>query len=128
VGGTMIKILFKPNDYKVSQFEFIDDWQVYMLPLTKALFDGGLATADEGTSDIDGPKRVEQQLRSLLASMFIEAGWEGDGNIRCFFIPPCFTGRSDGHSTVLFHVKQRNNGTSFVIYPKDLTLSLAFND
>ncbi len=53
---------------------------------------------------------VEAQLR--------EAGWEGDGELGVLWLPPFVgVGVEDTYGTKIFHVKQSNNGTSWLASP-----------
>jgi len=45
---------------------------------------------------------------------FIEAGWEGDGDIMAFWIPPFMFRSPDTMGLHVWHVKQDNNGTSWL--------------
>ena len=66
-----------------------------------------------------------RNLRALLSMFFKEFGWRGDGEVRCIFIPPCFLGGvEDGWCKVIFHVKQHDNGTSFLAIPAECEASL----
>lgn len=61
---------------------------------------------------------VDQKLlpctQQQAAAAFIEAGWEGDGEIGAIWIPPfMFTG-GETWGAFLWHVKQSNNGTSWL--------------
>jgi hypothetical protein len=48
------------------------------------------------------------------AEAFKDAGWEGDGRIGAIGIPPFMFCRDDTWGLFLWHVKQSNNGTSWV--------------
>jgi hypothetical protein len=95
--------------YYAVGYEHIDDTCAFR-PLTEA-FDG-----DAHPIDVDN-------LRNALGSLFKDAGWEGDGEIECFFIPPCFVApdQADDYSVTLYHVKQSNNGTSYIALPRGMT-------
>ncbi len=56
--------------------------------------------------------------------IFQKSGWEGDGEINCIALSPCFSGRDDGWCDIIYHVKQSNNGTSWPAIPKSLKLQL----
>src|SRR4051794_9198187 len=45
---------------------------------------------------------------------FIAAGWEGDGFIEAFWIPPFMLPNPDTTGIHIWHVKQSNNGTSWL--------------
>ena len=65
-------------------------------------------------------KQREEELRAELSDLFRNSGWEGDGKIECFFVPPCFSSHGDEGDTsciTIYHVKQSNNGTSWLAIP-----------
>lgn len=49
-----------------------------------------------------------------LASALKEFGWEGDGALEAMMVPPFFTAGGDNYWFPVFHVKQENNGTSWI--------------
>jgi len=106
------------DDHYVVDFQFIDDFRC-VRPLSEAVRSPHFDEIDSAES-----LRKEQQLRSDLNALFREAGWEGDGEINCIFVAPCFLGCVDGWSTPVYHVKQSNNGTSWLAIPKDMKLSM----
>ena len=54
-----------------------------------------------------------------IKQLFIQAGWEGDGKIEVFAIPPVvLLDAPDGF--LIWHVKQGNNGTSWLASEKPL--------
>jgi hypothetical protein len=101
------------DTHNVVDFQFIDDDRC-LRPLIEAV----------GDSDSDEIRKQEQELRYELSTLFINAGWEGDGDIGCIFVAPCFCGAEDGWCRVVFHVKQSNNGTSWLAIPNGMRLSL----
>jgi len=102
----------------VKKYHFIDDVRC-LRPLIEAVRNPHLYNQD----DIEN-QHFEDELRSKLKAMFMQAGWEGDGEIGCMFIAPCFLGSDDGYCDIVYHVKQFNNGTSWLAIPFDLRLSL----
>ena len=69
----------------------------------------------------------ENELRVELADLFRQAGWEGDGNIECLFVPPCFSKYRENGDTwcvTIYHVKQANNGTSWLAIPNGFKFNL----
>jgi hypothetical protein len=107
----------KGNHYVVD-FHHIDDFRC-IRPLSEAVRDPHY---DE--QEAPANRQEEQQLRSELEAFFTDAGWEGDGEIGCIFVPPCLFGGKDGWCDIIYHVKQSNNGTSWLAIPKDMRLSL----
>lgn len=101
--------------YNVLSYQFIDDHRCFR-PLSDV-------------SNVEfGPEEAEikeQQLRSELTHLFKSYGWEGDGEINVVFIPPCFTGDDDGWCREIYHVKQSNNGISWLAIPTDITLQIS---
>lgn len=105
------------DSHYVVDFHFVDDFRC-VRPLRESLVD------DFSTPDPAEVEEREEQLRAELAALFRGAGWEGDGEINCIFLAPCFTAREDGWCDVIYHVKQANNGTSWLAIPRGLSLSL----
>jgi hypothetical protein len=109
---------FDLSRFYVIRYEHIDDTRCHR-PLNEAFEHlwhavSAIGTLEERTSI----------LRKQLSTLFTQAGWEGDGEIGCFFIPPPFTGRDDTWCEIIFHVKQSNNGTSFIAIPNRFEPSL----
>ena len=105
------------DSHNVVDFHRVDDFRC-VRPLRDSLEDG---FSKPDPAEVDAKER---QLRDELAALFTEVGWEGDGEINCMFVAPCFAGRDDGWCDVVYHVKQGNNGTSWLAIPRDLALSL----
>lgn len=51
---------------------------------------------------------------------FRRAGWEGDGELRLIWLPPFLFVNGDSYGIMLWHVKQQNNGTSFLCSDAEL--------
>ena len=100
------------DNYDVVSYFVIDDFRC-MHPLSEVdLYpDVVYSSSDEYMTD--------DIFKSELHNLFLSAGWEGDGEIQCIFIPPCFIfGVEDGCCRIIFHVKQKNNGISWLAIPK----------
>lgn len=68
------------------------------------------------------PKEKIDDAVHLIKERFLEYGWEGDGTIGIIWLPPFVDiGVEDTWGTYIWHVKQSNNGTSFLTcnYPLD---------
>jgi len=75
-----------------------------------------------------------RRAANLLASVFnrdeilrevqkrlLQAGWEGDGEVELIWLPPFVgAGLEDTYGVCLWHVKQGNNGTSWIASPVPL--------
>jgi len=96
------------SNYYVIDFQHIDDQRAFH------------SLADAVNGDVEGLKELTAELERL----FRKAGWEGDGTICAFFVPPVFCNRGDTHCSTLYHVKQENNGTSFLAVPKGFRFEL----
>jgi hypothetical protein len=57
-----------------------------------------------------------EKLRSTLT----ECGWEGDGHLGAMLVPPFFSNDGDNYWFPIFHVKQGNNGTSWIASERPL--------
>jgi hypothetical protein len=106
------------DDYYVVDFQFIDDVRC-IRPLSEAVRDPHQEEADSVAN-----LGKEEKLRSELGALFLAAGWEGDGEINCIFLPPCFLAREDGWCIPVYHVKQSNDGISWLAIPRDMKLSM----
>jgi hypothetical protein len=107
------------DDHHVVDFHHIDDYRC-LRPLSEAVLDPHTGEpADTATN-----RKEEERLRSELDALFRDAGWEGDGKIECIFVPPCLFGGEDGWCKIIYHVKQNNNGTSWLAIPRDMQLGL----
>ena len=60
------------------------------------------------------------QFRQRLKQALVECGWEGDGRLEAMMFPP-WLGTLTGWFPV-FHIKQSNNGTSWIASERKLTL------
>jgi hypothetical protein len=63
-------------------------------------------------------------IKAALAKAWISLGWEGDGDFTVFALPPFLAGIGSNVCQPAFHVKQGNNGTSYLAWPKDLCVDL----
>lgn len=57
---------------------------------------------------------------NAVKQLFLANGWEGDGEIGVIWIPPFIGIDEDTYGFALWHVKQLNNGTSWLASPKKL--------
>jgi hypothetical protein len=68
---------------------------------------------------------AKEEVDAYLAALrerFTSAGWEGDGKIGVIWFPPFVdVGIEDTWGTYVWHVKQSNNGTSWLAAHEDLT-------
>lgn len=63
------------------------------------------------------------RLKIILANVtriLLQSGWEGDGEIGLIWIPPFLIHGYDTGGFYVWHVKQDNNGTSWIASPKPL--------
>jgi hypothetical protein len=58
-------------------------------------------------------------LLEKVKAAFKESGWAGDGEIGLFWIPPFFYTAETTYGTWVWHVKQHDNGTSFLGFNPD---------
>ncbi|HOI52177.1 MAG TPA: hypothetical protein PLN02_07335 [Azonexus sp.] len=61
-----------------------------------------------------------QNYLDSIRSLFRGHGWEGDGRIQLFWLPPFVVNSHDTDGIYCFHVKQNNNGTSWIASPVPL--------
>jgi hypothetical protein len=55
-----------------------------------------------------------EPLVPAIKDLFKKAGWEGDGKVEIFCIPPFLPPANGADGFVIWHVKQENNGTSWL--------------
>lgn len=85
------------QDFYVYEYTFLDDLS-YVQPI-------------ENYQNITGIKDYKNEFKKL----FIEHGWEGDGELGVIWLPPFIgVGAEDTFGHYIIHVKQSNNGTSFL--------------
>jgi hypothetical protein len=68
--------------------------------------------------------------KEVLSSSVIEnvkttlkvCGWEGDGQLGAMMVPPFFAAQGDNFWFTVFHVKQVNNGTSWIASERPLSI------
>lgn len=66
------------------------------------------------------PTEGADMILAQVAAGFRAKGWEGDGSIEIFWLPPFIVKLNDTAGFIVFHVKQQNNGTSFLASPYPL--------
>ncbi|MFW2504618.1 hypothetical protein [Clostridium diolis] len=90
--------------FYVYQYQFIDNLS-YILPPSTFYDDTNL---------------MEKQI-AIVKKIFVENGWEGDGKIGLIWIPP-FLDESfdDSCGSLVWHVKQDNDGISFIASERKL--------
>lgn len=88
------------HGYYVYEYTFLDDLQFIRPP-------------EEVFADYDYVR-----LKTVIEAVkkrFLDAGWEGDGDIGILWLPPFVdAGIEDTWGTYIWHVKQSNNGISFL--------------
>ena len=61
---------------------------------------------------------------SVAKQRFLEDGWDGDGNIELMWVPPFMLKQEKQWSftkgITVWHVKQLEDGISWLLYPKEL--------
>ena len=84
----------------IYQYQFIDDLSFVRTPVQ--------VFPSETPEEL---RRVTQTIRSQL----LEAGWEGDGELGVLWLAPFVdVGIEDTNGTYVWHVKQANNGVSWL--------------
>ncbi|MBW7903796.1 MAG: hypothetical protein H3C26_20195 [Rhodocyclaceae bacterium] len=66
------------------------------------------------------PHEGAEGILQQIAEKFRAQGWEGDGDIEVFWMPPFIASRNDTAGFIVFHVRQQNNGVSFLASPYPL--------
>jgi hypothetical protein len=65
---------------------------------------------------------TDPETITTLTSLFKECGWEGDGKLEWMLVPPFFGDSTWNHWFRIYHVKQSNNGTSWIASKHRLTV------
>jgi hypothetical protein len=97
----------KPDDYIIYSYQHIDI--LLFFHLIENVFEQS--------------EKLDLYIKRIM-ERFTEKGWEGDGKINILWIPP-FLDESEDHSygSIVWHVKQNNDGISWLAVPKMLTSS-----
>ncbi len=96
----------------------IDEFSVYSYQHLDEL--SYMPRAEEMLSKLEGFQRAFDRIKARFRSQ----GWEGDGVIRLMWLPPFIgSGIEDTWGTGVWHVKQSNNGTSWLASPVPLPFS-----
>jgi hypothetical protein len=75
---------------------------------------------DLATDNLTSGPGTCEALLPAMRDLFTKAGWEGDGQLEVFQIPPFVTIDNDPDGFLVWHVKQSNNGTSWLASEKYL--------
>lgn len=59
---------------------------------------------------------------SAAKEKFLEAEWDGDGEIRLMWIPPFMLKELSTYGLIVWHVKQLENGISWILSPIEIPL------
>jgi len=73
------------------------------------------------SSDPKKKERFSPAFINNLSSTLKACGWEGDGTLSAMMVPPFFAKGGYGHWFPIFHVKQDNNGTSWIASESELS-------
>lgn len=62
----------------------------------------------------------------VAKELFSKAGWDGDGQVQLIWIPPFmfsdFANNEDAFGILIWHVKQTEDGISWLLSPRELPL------
>jgi hypothetical protein len=98
--------------YFVYQYQHLDDLRAVLKPAE--------VFGDTGQF-YDGDERSVEERVEEVKQLFLKKGWEGDGEIGLIWLPPFVDiGIEDTHGTYIWHVKQGNNGMSWLASPVEL--------
>lgn len=107
----MQKHLKRIQGYTVYQYTFLDDLSFIRSP----------AEYIAATSIFSLERLSADEIVAVVRHRFLAAGWEGDGEIGVLWLPPFVgVGVEDTWGTYVWHVKQGNNGISFLLSPVSL--------
>jgi len=102
------------KNYFVYQYHFLDDLSAILEPKDVNSYFG---------FERENSKIIENSVEEVK-KLFLKNGWEGDGDIGVIWVPPFIDigYQEDTWGTYLWHVKQSNNGTSFIGSPIKLNI------
>ena len=66
--------------------------------------------------------KVSTTFVEKLTTTLKACGWEGDGKLEAMMVPAFLSTESTGRWFLIFHVKQSNNGTSWIASEYPLTV------
>lgn len=66
-------------------------------------------------------------LFNVIKMRMIEHGWEGDGRLQFMWLPSFCFKSGDTSGGLIWHVKQGNNGTSYVVSEMELNVRVDRN-
>ena len=96
------------NKWYVYSYCFIDDLTFIQNPID-------VNEQWKNNSPFLGINKLNEIIE-LVKNRFAEEGWEGDGEIGLMWLPPFIDiGIEDTHGTYIWHVKQQNNGISWLL-------------
>lgn len=94
------------REFRVYGYEWIDDLHFIRPP----------------GDFLPSPEQLPQYL-AAARERFLAAGWRGDGDIGLLWIPPfvfSLGAQIPTHGVVVWHVKQENDGVSWILSPIEL--------
>jgi hypothetical protein len=88
------------RSYHIYMYTFLDDLSCIKNPYDYFKF--------------ESKEKIDDAIH-LIKERFLEYGWEGDGDIGIIWLPPFVdVGVEDTWGTYIWHIKQSNNGISFL--------------
>lgn len=107
---------FDPTLFPIEDIEDIKNFFVYQYHFID--YSSFITSAEMFLKNNDFPD-VDKYLNELK-QLFLSNGWEGDGEIGAIWMPPFLGIDEDTYGFIVWHVKQLNNGTSWIASPKKL--------
>jgi hypothetical protein len=82
----------------------------------------GFEYIDNLNFGIDPADYIEnyEEYINIAIEIFLEMGWHGDGKISLMWIPPFMFELSEPEGIIFWHVKQIEDGISFILSPIDI--------
>jgi hypothetical protein len=108
------------KNFFVYQYQHLDDLTGILTPTEVYRNLGDLIGEDIEVDDL------VKEVKKLL----LKNGWEGDGEIGLIWLPPFVdVGIEDTFGIYIWHVKQKNNGISWLASPVELNFDrlMAYN-
>lgn len=105
-----LEYLFEHNGQFLHGPGSLDNWRIYTF-----------ASIDELRFMRDAASELQPEIIAKAKNRFQDAGWEGDGTIQIAWLPPFSIAHSNNtHGVYIIHVKQSNNGISWILSPVSL--------
>jgi len=115
-----------PSNGRIARPVMLAGWYAYSVGIDDGLQYAPLSQLERDVREKNLEYSPTKQQLELLPNVLKLAGWEGDGTIKYFVLPPYFAADEAGATFWFpaFFVKQENNGSGFVAALRPLGISV----